>query len=43
MADFLKISLRGTVTEGLFNVVISSPGKIDIVRFGAGEDDTFNY
>lgn len=33
----------GTVTEGLFNVVISSPDKIDIVRFGAGEDDTFNY
>lgn len=32
-----------TISEALFDVVISKPGKIDIVRFGAGEDTSVTY
>jgi hypothetical protein len=34
---------RNTITESVFNVVISRQGSVDIVRFGAGDDVTFSY
>lgn len=32
-----------TISEALLDVVISKPGEIDIVRFGAGEDTSVKY
>jgi hypothetical protein len=34
---------KDTISESLFNVVISRQGSVDIVRFGAGDDVTFDY
>jgi hypothetical protein len=34
---------KDTISESLFNVVISRQGSVDIVRFGAGDDVTFSY
>ena len=35
--------VAGEVTETIFNVVISQPGRVDIVRFGAGDDYYLEY
>ena len=32
-----------TISEALFDIVISKTGKLDIVRFGAGEDTSVTY
>lgn len=38
-----KPRTAGTITEALFDIVVSKPGELDFVRFGAGDDWQVKY
>lgn len=33
----------GTCTEALFDVMVSTPGRLEVIRFGAGDDQSYEY